>query len=152
MSMTMTAVNNTVPGATVLLASETNSNAAHLRRLVQCGAAILQELDDLDNQLQEINGAIVDEASQYAGHAETLHIRDESIECAVCFGSEILVDDVDTLREILGDSFDELVMVTQYHPDPRLIAMAADADNPQAKQIAACLRVQEAASSVNYSL
>jgi hypothetical protein len=32
----------------------------------------------------------------------------------VCFGSEILVDDEDTLWEILGDSFDELVTATAF--------------------------------------
>lgn len=150
--MSLTAVSNVAPGVSVLLNNAGTSEVALLHNLVQTGAAIDREIAELQGQLREINGAIADEAQQYICHAESLHIRSEGVDCAVSLGSEIIVDDVEALREILGMSFDELVWVTPCRPDPRLIAMAADADNPQAKQIAACLRVEESTSTVSYIL
>lgn len=152
MNMTMSTVSSTVPGVIVQLDNPERSSASLLYNLVQSGVAIEREIAGLQDQIREINGAIADEAQQYIGHAESLHIKSEDVYCTVSLGSEIVVDDVNALQEILGDSFDELVKVFPCRPDSRLIAMAADADNPQAKQIAACLRVQEAATVVSYIL
>ena len=58
--------------------------------------------------------------------------------------TEIVIEDPVALRGILGGRFDELVTDTARHPDPRLIAMAADADSPQSREIASCLLVREA--------
>lgn len=150
MIMNMVRVSSIPPGVAAMIDNSGNPRVSFLSDMVQSGAAIEYEIAELENQLREINGAIADEAQEYIGHAENLHIQDVGVYCMVTLGSEILVEDVDTLREILGADFDALVKTTTCRPEPRLIAMAADADNPQSKQIAACLRVDGASSVVHY--
>ena len=60
------------------------------------------------------------------------------------FAYDIKVKDVDALKEILGDRFDDLVSVkTDYKPDTKLKEMTLDDDG-----LKVCMSVKEKAPSV----
>lgn len=64
----------------------------------------------------------------------------------------ISVENTESLRELLGDRFSDFNSTTSLSADPRLVALALDADNPQAMQIASCLCVESSQSVAAFSL
>lgn len=64
----------------------------------------------------------------------------------------ISAEHTETLRELLGDRFSDFNSTTSLSADPRLVALALDADNPQAMQIASCLCVDCSHSIAAFAL
>jgi len=68
-------------------------------------------------------------------------------EAAVTLRQQVVVVDEAALKAVLGKRFADLVDVkVDYQPTAKLVAMAADADDPLAAKIRACLEVKESVS------
>ncbi len=65
----------------------------------------------------------------------------------VAESERITIADEDKLAAVLGDRFSDLVKVeATYKPEPRLVEMACDADDPLQPSIRACLKVGKSTS------
>jgi len=74
---------------------------------------------------------------------------DGIVEAPVTLRQQVVVVDDAALKAALGKRFADLVDVkVDYQPTEKLIAMAADADDPLAQKIRACLEVKESVSIV----
>ncbi|MFZ5466619.1 MAG: hypothetical protein ACOZAI_05090 [Pseudomonadota bacterium] len=72
---------------------------------------------------------------------------DGIVEAPVTLRQQVVVVDDAALKAALGKRFYDLVDVkVDYQPTEKLIAMAADADDPLASTIRACLEVKESVS------
>ena len=149
--MSTTTEHGTARTMSVLLQDSFGADVDALRNLVRSGAALQKEIDALESRLSDINRAIMTEAPRCIGEAETLHIQDENIKCTVDFADGLIISDVGPLYRLFGVRFTELIKTDPLRPDPRLVAMAADADNPQSQQIASCLQLGDVGLGVRYT-
>jgi bifunctional DNA-binding transcriptional regulator/antitoxin component of YhaV-PrlF toxin-antitoxin module len=89
---------------------------------------------------------MIDEAREVLGDGDTqtltFCVDDDKVK--IGFAYDVKVKDIDTLKEVLGERFDDLVTVkTDYKPDTKLKEMALDDDG-----LKECLSVKEKAPSV----
>lgn len=104
------------------------------------------KIDELDEQLKKHKTLIVDEAKNILGDDDvstiTFSVGEDSVK--ISFGFDIKVTDDTTLKEILGDRFEDLVTVkTDYKPVNKLKEMALEDDG-----LKSCLAVKEKTPTV----
>ncbi|MEW5972325.1 MAG: hypothetical protein AB1713_01040 [Pseudomonadota bacterium] len=72
---------------------------------------------------------------------------DDLAEAPITLRQQVVIVDEAALKAALGKRFVDLVNVkVEYQPTEKLIAMASDADNPQADTLRACMDVKETLS------
>ena len=141
----------TPPVATVKLGKQTFTAPASLGELVLHGAALKNEIDGLKDKLEEVNAKILAEVPRWMDGNGTLHIVIAGVDCTVSLRDSVAIADVGALRELLGDRFPDLVKEkVNFTPEAKLVAIATDGDHPLARDVASCLRIQEAKASVSY--
>ena len=97
-------------------------------------AALEEELKPIKAQLAE---ALVGNSMVVKGVCRVVVSESERITIA----------DEDKLAAVLGDRFSDLVKVeATYKPEPRLVEMASDGDEPLSPAIRACLKVGKSTS------
>jgi len=104
------------------------------------------EIDALNEKLKGYKATMADVARDIlgSGDTQTLTFCVDDDKVKVSFGYDIKVKDVDALKELLGERFDDLVTVkTDYKPDTKLKEMALDDDG-----LRTCLSVKEKAPAV----
>lgn len=140
-----------LPTPTVRLGKQTFAAPASLGELVLHGAALKNEIDGLKDKLEEVNAKILAEVPRWMDGNGTLHIVIAGVDCTVSLRDSVAIADVGALRELLGDRFPDLVKEkATYSPEPKLVSLATDGDNPLARDVAGCLRIQEAKATVSY--
>lgn len=141
----------TPPATTVRLGKQTFTAPASLGELVLHGAALKNEIDGLKDKLEEVNAKILAEVPRWMDGNGTLHIVIAGVDCTVSLRDSVAIADVGTLRELLGDRFPDLVKEkATYSPEPKLVSLALDGDDPMQFAVANCLRIQEAKATVGY--
>lgn len=140
-----------LPTPTVRLGKQTFAAPASLGELVLHGAALKNEIDGLKDKLEEVNAKILAEVPRWMDGNGTLHIVIAGVDCTVSLRDSVAIADVGTLRELLGDRFPDLVKEkATYSPEPKLVSLALDGDDPMQFAVANCLRIQEAKATVSY--
>lgn len=140
-----------LPVTTVKLGKETFPAPASLGELVQKGKDIKDMMDELKADLEAINAQILAEVPRWMEGTGTLHIIVDKVDCTVTLRDGVTIGDVDQLRTVLGNRFDDLVKAkVSYAPEAKLVAMATDGDEPLQRDIAGCLKIQEAKATVSY--
>lgn len=140
-----------LPVATIKLGRETFPGTADLAELVLRGRDIKSMMDELKAELDEVNAQILAEVPRWMEGTGTLHILADGVDCTVSLRDAVAIADVGTLRELLGDRFPDLVKEkVAYTPEAKLVSMATDGDSKLQREVAACLRIQEAKASVTY--
>lgn len=109
-------------------------------RLLAEGWRLKTEIEAAEQRLKEVNAALL--ARHGAG---AVCVLDGVCRATTATRQTVTVADPDRLRAVLGERFDDLVRsTTTWRPEGRLIAMAADADEPLAPALRACLELREA--------
>ncbi len=140
-----------MPVATIKMGRKTLPASSSVTVAVLKGKRIKEQMDALKAKLEEVNAVILKEVPQWMDGVGTLHILIDDVDCTVTLRDAVTISDVDSLQDTLGDRFKDLVKAkVSYSPEPALIEMAVDADEPLQGDIAACLRVQEAKATVSY--
>lgn len=105
--------------------------------LIQEGWGIKEKIDELKDRLMEIQDELM------ARHGRCSLVVPGLCRVSLTERQTVRVADPDGLAELLGSRMRDLVIMrTSFHPTPKLIEMAADADDPQSSDIAACLRAE----------
>jgi hypothetical protein len=111
-------------------------------RLVMQGWSIKKQIDELEAQLKAIQEQLIE--AHGAGASLIVH--------GVCRASiaereSVRIQDAERLKQVLGFRFTDLVKTeVSYKPQPKLIEMACDADEPLQPAIGACLTVGKSAT------
>lgn len=108
-----------------------------LVRLAMQGFELVKQIDALEVRLKTIK----DDLAEKLGAGRSLIVPGV---CRVSVEAReaVSISDPDRLRLVLGDRFDNLVRaVMTYKPEPRLIEMACDGDEPLQPSIGACLKI-----------
>lgn len=111
-------------------------------QLVMQGWALKKEIDELEAQLKEISAKLIE--AHGVGASLVVH--------GVCRASitereAVKIQDAERLKKVLGARFSDLVqVVVTYKPEPRLVEMACDGDEPLQPAIRACLTVGKSAA------
>ncbi|GAB4209929.1 MAG: hypothetical protein Fur0019_17340 [Tibeticola sp.] len=117
--------------------SEAPVRAALVRKIME-GWALKREMEELDARLKAVNAELMEALGEGAsaivpGVCRVNVARRESVR----------ITDAERLAAVLGDgAFHSLVKAeVAYKPEPRLVEMSADGDEPLAPAIRACLSV-----------
>lgn len=110
--------------------------------LILRGWTIKNQMDELDVQLKAINAEIL------AAHDVGVSLSVPGV-CRVITSERetVKISEPTKLQRLLGPRFADLVRVeTAYKPEPRLLAIATDGDDPLAAGIGECLSLSHSAS------
>lgn len=120
---------------------EVRAADVYLIRQAMRGWEIQKQIAALEEELKPIKARL----------AETL-VGNSLVVKGVCRvvvseAERVTIGDADKLAVVLGDRFGDLVKSeTVYKPEPRLVEMACDGDDPMAPAIRACLKVGKSTS------
>lgn len=111
-------------------------------RVICQGWNLKQQIERLQSQLNEVNAQLMTQFDQNANLVLPGLCR-----ASIAEREAVKITDANKLRGVLYERFSDLVRETvQYKPEPKLVEMAVDADEPLAPAIRACLAVSKAAS------
>jgi hypothetical protein len=102
--------------------------------------------------LKELKGSILAEVEPMMDGSGTLTVITCGISCKVTMGFEYYIDeaDIETLREALGERFDDLVKVKSlFKPEPKLIDLCCFGDTPE--EIRSAVKIKSKAPAMVFA-
>lgn len=120
--------------------NETPLRATVVRRVME-GWAIRREIEALEERLKALQNKLKEDFQSDGGSISL--IVPGVCRLSIAQRESVRITDPDRLQAVLGaGTFQSLVRAeVAYKPEPRLIEMSADADDPLAPAIRACLSV-----------
>ena len=113
--------------------------APNLVREAMRAWGLARRIDELKAEFEEVKEAL----AQGLGTGVSL-VLTGVCRVSVASTTSVTVGDVDKLRALLGDRFDDLVTETvSYKPTEQLIEMSADGDDPMSPAYRALLKVRQ---------
>ena len=113
--------------------------APNLVREAMRAWGLARRIDELKAEFEEVKEAL----AQGLGTGVSLVVTG-GCRVSVASTTSVTVGDVDKLRALLGDRFDDLVTETvSYKPTEQLIEMSADGDDPMSPAYRALLKVRQ---------
>lgn len=120
--------------------------------VIEDACALYYEIKALESALKENKEKIAKKARNFLDDAGTVtFITDLDVEAKVTFQYEAVIppENIEKVRELLGDRFNDLVKVkTTYTATPKLIELAVDAD--RGGELAEAITVREKAVQVTF--
>lgn len=126
---------------------------AGLAELVAKGKALTDGIKEMKADLDKVTAQLLQLVAPEIDGVTVLHVVAGEDKAVVTMRDKVEIEDLDGLRVVLGDRFEDLVKrKVAYEPEAKLVLMASGegCEAAMAEKIGQCLAVREAKPGVSY--